>query len=307
MATTVNPPPTTYQDLVLAGQTVVRGARDCQRRWEILRPYLPTQGCVLDIGSNLGWFGWKLTQAAPDCLVASVEPDENSAALQRQMLQSHQSERICLLTARANARMAQTFVATGQRFEAVLCLSVLHWLPDHRQLLSRLGTISRRILVEQPDPRESGAGFEQLRRQIGAIGPYLEAVFPGRPLQRLAQLPSHRECPYPREIWLVEESSGARSEPAAGLELEALLALGPSWPPRAWWLQQAAQAGPRPDGPLRLTVRGLEGGPLTAGLRRRLARLPQDRLLTPADWSWRRLRGLGGKLLRGLRLRTPLR
>ena len=304
----IPPPRKTYQDLVLHGETAVPGARDCWQRWEILRPYLPSCGCVLDVGSNMGWFGWQITRPAPQCLVASVEPDESSAVLQRAMLRSHQSERICLLTARADARLARCFVEARQRFDAVLCLSVLHWLPEHREFLSLLGAISRRFLIEQPDPRESGAGFERIRGEIGPIGAYLEELFPLRPRQRLAQLASHRECPYPREIWLVDEPPGEPARPARGLEVSALLALAPSWPPRDWWLQQARRldSSEQPTGDLVLTVEGLRGGPVSRRLRRRLARLPQERLLTSTDWCYRRLRRLGGKILRGLRLKRRL-
>lgn len=312
MAGPASVPPQTYQDWVLEGQTVAAGARDCLGRWELLRPHVPPRACVLDVGSNLGWFGWKITQDDPGAVVASVEANESSATLQRQMLASHQSDRICLLTARADARMAQVFADAQQRFDLVLCLSVLHWLPDHRQFLSVVGNLARRILVEQPDPRESGAGYEQLRQEIGAIGPYLQALFPNRPVRRLAQMPSHRECPYPREIWLVEEAAPESTGPedsAAALDVRALLQLSPSWPPRAWWLEQALRSSTdaAPSGPVRLTARGLEGNPVPASLQRHLARLPQDRLLTPSDWCSRRLRRLGGKILRGLGLRRTLR
>ena len=72
-----------YQDLVLDGKTVVTGRRDCLGRWSILEPYLPHAGSILDVGSNLGWFGLKICERFPRCVVASVEADERSAALQR--------------------------------------------------------------------------------------------------------------------------------------------------------------------------------------------------------------------------------
>jgi len=244
--------------------------------------------------------------------VASVEPDQRSATLQREVLRSHRSARICLLTSRADRRLARRFVEAGQEFDAVLCLSVLHWLPDHREFLLALGKISRRLLIEQPDPRESGAGFARIREEIGPIGPYLESLFPARRLQRLAQLPSHRQSPFSREIWLVGDLPGPPKPPSAGLEVSALLALSPSWPPRSWWQRRLADcldgASSRGREPRRLlfTPQGLlvQGGaagqPTLGQLRRRVAGLPENRLLSPGQWLYRRARRLARTALRPL-------
>jgi len=275
---------------------------------------LPRCGTILDVGSNLGWFGLKICEAFPDCVVASLEPDERSATLQREVLRSHRSPRICLLTNRADRRLARRFVEAGQELDAVLCLSVLHWLPDHREFLSALGKISRRLLIEQPDPRESGAGFAHIREEIGPIGPYLESLFPARRLERLAGLPSHRQSPFPREIWLVGELPGPPKPPSPGLEVSALLAMSPSWPPRSWWQGRLADGldgvSPRWREPCRvlftpqglLVQGGVAGQPTLGQLRRRVARLPENRLLSPGQWLYRRARRLAGTTLRPLGL-----
>ena len=238
-------PPRVYQDLVLDGRTVVAGRRDCRPRWEALLPHLPRAGTMLDVGSNLGWFSLKMAETFPRCVVASVEADEISAEWQRKALASHATRRICLLTHRADRRLAEQFVRGGQRFDAVLCLSVLHWLPDHRQLLAALGPIARRIFIEQPDPRESGAGTERLRQEIGPIGPYLESLFPERPRRRIGRWSSHRASPYPRELWLVDEPPDADPRPSPGLEVDAVAALEPSWPPRELVAGRDRSAWPR--------------------------------------------------------------
>ncbi len=216
-----------YQDVVLGGQMALAGARDCQGRWRAIEPHLPPLGAVLDVGSNFGWFGLQLASHAPRAVVASVEADERSAAVQRRVLASHDQRRVVLLTHPAGTRMAQRFAASPTRFDAVLCLAVLHWMRDHRQFLTSLAPVAGRIFIEQPDPRESGAGIERLRREIGSVGRYLREIFPGRAVRQLAELPNDRESPYPRELWMVEEPAGWRPQPEAGLDVAALDPHGP--------------------------------------------------------------------------------
>ena len=78
-----------YQDVVIDGQTLCRGTRDCSARWEILDPHLPHRGAILDVGSNFGWFGLQICRSRPDCVVASAEADLRSAAVQYEVLRSH--------------------------------------------------------------------------------------------------------------------------------------------------------------------------------------------------------------------------
>ncbi len=294
-----------YQDVVLDGQKVLSGARDCPQRWEAMEPHLPAAGSILDVGSNFGWFGLKICQSRPESMVASVEADPRSAWVQRRVLQSHRAERICLLTDRAGARLAERFCRAGQRFDAVLCLSVLHWMADHRQFLSRLAPIAGRFVIEQPDPREEGAGVERIRGEIGAAGDYLSSLFADRTVTRVARWPSHRDPRYTRDLWLVGEPPGWPAAASPGLDVAAMLDLGLSWPPRSWWRQRLTEALPSGSrGRLLLTPRGLalDDRPTAdelASLPGKLRRVPENRLCTPGRWLFCRLRRLAGRILRG--------
>ena len=293
-----------YQDVVIDGQTFCRGTRDCSTRWEILDPHLPRQGAILDVGSNFGWFGLQICRSRPHCVVASAEADLRSAAVQYEVLRSHAHDRICLLTQKASLAMARRFAAASQRLEAVLLLSVLHWIGDHREFLATLGPITGRFLVEQPDPREDGAGVTRIRRQIGSIGDYLRQLFPHRPVQCLAHLPSHRFSPWPREVWLVGEPPDWPPNAAVGLDADALLDLAPGWPPQRWWHSELARAaraeaadGREPSRCL-FTSRGLSSSRLDG---RRLRAIPEHAAFTPQGLLYRRVRRMAGALLERLR------
>jgi SAM-dependent methyltransferase len=281
-----------YQDLMLGGKVAVVGRRDCNERWELIAPHLPRRGAVLDVGSNLGWFGLRLCEAFPDVVVASVEADPRSAALQRLALAAADHRRVALLTSPANVRLVHHFARHRQRFAAVLCLSVLHWLPRHREFLALLGRISERLLIEHPDPREPGAGHEYLRREIGDIGPYLQSLFAGRPVRCLGNTAGYRTPEYPRSLWFVGPTDGGQQdqEASASLNVACLLAGGLSWPPRAWWRAEVQSLPPRDDAHpggagLWLTPRGLVGSLAGLGgliVRARLQAVPQR-----AAFPWR--------------------
>jgi hypothetical protein len=296
---------------VLAGQTVLAGARDCPGRWAAIAPHLPPLGTVLDVGSNFGWFSVQVANHFPRAVVASIEADMRSAAVQRQVLASHDLKRVTLLTHPAGTRMVRRFAASQARFDAVLCLAVLHWMRDHRRFLASLGSLAGRIFIEHPDPREAGAGVERLRREIGPIGPYLCGLFPDRTVRQLAELPNHRESPYPRQLWIVEEPAGWHRQPAEGLDVAALAELAPSWPPRSWWNSTSNGEwgmGNGDDARLMFSADGLTwlpGGSARTSrdrLRRQLNRLPEETLLTSRQHWRRRARRVAGGIVRRLGL-----
>lgn len=298
-----------YQDVVLDGQTVLKGRHDCASRWDAITAHLPAQGAILDVGSNFGWFGWKACTTSPERVVASMEADLHSARIQRRMLASHRQERMALLTSRANFSAMQTFAEAGQRFEAALCLSVLHWMPDHEAFLRQLGRICGKIFVELPDPEEEGAGQETFRRQIGYIGDYLRRLFPNRACCCLSRLPSHRDPRFQREIWLVDLDHQASPAMSQGLDIMALTQLSVSWPPRSWWQRELARSTSDANStnarPI-ITPRGIgwrtsaNGVPAISSMQieRRIRMLPEDRLQSVPQWCTQKARGIGRRLLR---------
>ena len=229
-----------YQDIVLAGQTERRGERDCEERWNAMAPHLPESGSLLDIGANFAWFCLRWCLEGPDRTAVAWEADLRSAAVARYVLASNAAGRICLLTARADTENLQTFAQTGQRFSVALCLSVLHWLRDHRTFLRALGTVAPRILIEHCDPREEGAGIEHVRREIGPIGDYLRQMFPERTVRRLAVWKSHLTDEFPRELWMIDEPDAEPPliPPTSAVSARPLLKLDAVWPPASWWREQ---------------------------------------------------------------------
>lgn len=297
-----------YQDVVVAGQRHYRGRRNCAARWELIRPALVGARTLLDVGSNFGWFPLAACRDLPGSVVASVEADRRSAAVQRAVLAANAERRIALLTARAGPALAARWAAAGQRFDAALCLSVLHWMRRPRAFLERLGAIAGRIVVEHPHPAEPNAGLAAVRRQMGPIGPYLGRVFPHRRVTLLGTVDSHLAPGCPREIWLVDTAPDGSV--ADGLDVATLLDLDVAWPERAWWQRELASTDIAGHTTARFTAEGLAAAETelkalsNASVRRgrcqpsrckgkslaaRIERMPADGLPPEPTWPLRQL------------------
>lgn len=316
-----------YQDVLAAGQVVRRGARDAAPRWRLIEPHLPQAGVIVDVGSNFGWFAVQIAAARPNCLVLSGEADERSARVQRRVFETYTeagdpaAERVVLLTRRLVPRLIGPLVGQGPPLAAALCLSVLHWIPEHRQFVCALGQTCRRLFIEQPHPDERGAGDPKICSEMQPLPEYLHRLLPDHRVTLLGHTPCHRQPELTRPLWMVEHAGEpAGVAPAVGapavVPAMAVARCEPSWPPRSVWrraLSQAVSQGEfaAVEGPSAVSGWGLRDGRLAyfgdgdsfAGwqARRALTQIPEGELFTKAV-RWRRAirRRLGG-LLRDVR------
>jgi SAM-dependent methyltransferase len=145
-----------YQDALGADGTE-SGERDCRPRWDLIAAHVPTSGLILDIGSNLGYYGLKAVGASPDVAVVSIEADPEIAERQANLLRAHDTSRICLVQGAVNARVASAWADTCDWFDLTLMLSVLHWLDDPASVIRDVSRMSAVMIVEVPDVADTGA------------------------------------------------------------------------------------------------------------------------------------------------------
>ncbi len=179
-----------YQEAIHVGY-VEPGDRASDERWELIRDHAPANGLVLDVGSNLGYFGLRLTQSNERLAVVSLESSAVIADRQRRLLQEHAADRICLVQGRLDAETARTWAATCDWFELTLALSVLHWVDDPAAVLRDLSAMSATLIAEVPDEQDSGACG---RRHLETWGSDPVAWFreqTGRDCQLLARVGRH--------------------------------------------------------------------------------------------------------------------
>jgi SAM-dependent methyltransferase len=133
------------------------GERDSSQRWTAIEPHVPARGMVLDVGSNLGYFGLRIVAERTQVGVVSLEPSPIIAERQRKLLLEHATTRICLIRGSMDAETARRWAGTCDWFEVTLALSVLHWMDDPAAVLRALSLMSGAVIAEVPDAADAGA------------------------------------------------------------------------------------------------------------------------------------------------------
>lgn len=183
-----------YQDVLDdAGNVVRSGSRECASRWDAI--YADLQGTfdtkdifrVLDLGAYEGYFTRRLLDAYPYAEVVAVD---DWRGLPLALAGSS--------AAVINERLSPADVGELGSFEVTLCLSVLHHVPDWRDMFSVIHDQSDQLYLEVPDASEvlpkAVAHSVELSEYVQALG--------SRFGERLASTPGHRSD-IPRTLWVL--------------------------------------------------------------------------------------------------------
>lgn len=198
--------PEHYQDVHHDGKLWPGRRTGCEKRWALIRPRIKPESVVVDIGSAQGYF----TRAAADvgAYVLSVDERPANVALQQYLFHRRADILICrrLLTAGVLAKLSRCcFVA-----DTILCLSVLHHVPDPVAFLTLLSSLAPEVILEFPSRDE--AGGVPVRKVVEEFydTPYLQEIF--EHVELLGRTPSHLG-PHQRPIYSCRrrvERSGLR-------------------------------------------------------------------------------------------------
>lgn len=302
-----------YQDAYRPGGTET-GERDCAARWDLIAEHLPHRGTLLDIGSNLGYFGLRCVDERPEVAVISVESDPLIAARQAALIDEHATDRITLLQGTLSAGACEAWSRTCDAVDTTLLLAVIHWFDDPARAVAALSSMSGHIVAEVPHPDDAGAcGQDRLdlwtdpvawfndvtgrpTRMIGRMARHTSdvpsyVVLVDGPVERTPSLPywgsTHhhvagndyrvRQDAGRTELWI----RGDQQDYVAGVNLVSLMHLGALVRPlpATWrrWFQEALAAAPDHPDPLPHNAVWTPAGLVFVDDE------PTDALVTPAD------------------------
>lgn len=152
---------TPYQDIWRDGKLVRRGRRDCAGRYEAIRDALEreigTGFTVADVGGWDGYFPIRLAEDL-DATAENIDP-------RRINLRCHRQLKVT----------AETVDQVGFH-DALLCLSVLHHMPDWLEVYEGLKAQCRILIVEVCHPDEAAGDSPVMQLTGERIAPVFEAV-----------------------------------------------------------------------------------------------------------------------------------
>lgn len=114
-----------YQDIWVNGEVKKPGIRDCESRWNMMKPEFDKWRrpfTVLDFGANLGYYSLRLVEEY-DCTVVAVESIYTDWLMQ--VLDENKQDRIVLLDKKFTLDDIK-LLAEVEHFDLVLALSVMH-------------------------------------------------------------------------------------------------------------------------------------------------------------------------------------
>ncbi len=188
-----------YQDLWLRGRRQTPGVRDCESRYDVIRSVVSEYErpvTVWDLGANRGYFGCRL---ADEFGAVSVMVDPRSILLDA--CHENAIPTTVALSHRLTA-MDLSELAQCEHADVVLCLNLLHHLPDWREALASVLALGEEVLIETPGRGDTrSAHYERSQEILDAV----EAMSP----QVLAWTPSHVTVDVQRPLFRFSRSKSA--------------------------------------------------------------------------------------------------
>jgi hypothetical protein len=182
-----------YQKNVVDG-----GEIDCVDRWNLIRPELPDHGVLFDVGSAEGFF-CKSALEQTNLFVISLEKSKECIEIQKSWAKKYKNRLIISQCSLSKKNVKELILLN---VDVVLLLSTLHWFKDPDFMLKNLFMISKKIIVEIPEPSKRSPHGRKIREITGGnIKKYLKKIT-GKPVKCLGKTKG-RLSDY-RRLWLIE-------------------------------------------------------------------------------------------------------
>lgn len=141
-----------YQDIEVNGSVISKGWRDCEERWEIIKPYIDKNSVVLDIGSHYGYFAKKMADTYEDNLIWSIEGDKRRAEIQRLMIEANGIKNIVLSEYNIGILDFLKLSRLTEGIDTIMMLSVIHYFDPEEipYIIWLCSQIAPRLIIEIP-------------------------------------------------------------------------------------------------------------------------------------------------------------
>lgn len=259
-----------YQDVIVRGEVVEKGVRECASRWNAIKPYVRSHDVVLDVGSAEGYFSLQIARMFPDSLVVSFESEPELCKIQASICKDEGLYNHIVCNHRLSYEDIQKWHSCVECFDLVLALSVLHHY-EHGTVSSVYGMLSEMSFLTisevtaQGEAEACGGDAKEEARHIVSsygmkigdapshLGDYVRSIYLGRnPVRVRADLDSWIGIPHEGRNkhtlerttldgwhgdWVLNDKHITK-----GLNAWNILGFNVVWPERKWWVNQAISA-----------------------------------------------------------------
>lgn len=145
-----------YQEVWIRGLPVDSPhQRECASRYAVIKKQLEGYDrpfSVLDLGANMAYFSVRIAEDFPQATVLAIDDKEDLKMISRE----NRLENLIVCQRRmTGAELLR--LAKCEAIDVVLCLNVLHHIPDWDLSLEAIRLISKTAIIETPQPGDTGA------------------------------------------------------------------------------------------------------------------------------------------------------
>lgn len=138
-----------YQDIRVYGETVSRGTRECESRYEAIKPFLERYKnkksfTVLDFGANYGYFSWRIKEDYPNAQITMVDSRE----LLKLLYKINSIDGVNLIS----KYMDENEIKCLEQYDLILLMSVLHHFENPAEIFDIFYQKGETILCEADYP-----------------------------------------------------------------------------------------------------------------------------------------------------------
>jgi len=176
---------------------------DCSERWEKIKPELPQEGVVLDIGAAEGYF-LKTIAEETNLLAVGLEKDPKRIKFQKKWMNKNYEGKVISCQCNFGLTLSEDISTTCEWIDIILLLSTLHWIKNANEVLKKISTMAGKIIIEIPDLNDrkaTGQKFMDIVRSYGSEEKYFKTITQ-RKIRYLGKVKAHTYSS--RNLWAIE-------------------------------------------------------------------------------------------------------
>lgn len=149
--------PQQYQDIVVNGEVITSGVRECDKRYEKLKPLIKKYSrpiTVLDLGAAEGYFSFRIAHdfdASCVMVEAGYSANWNSAQKLKELCKLNDKLSNIVLLDQRISKDVLLKLSKCEHFDVILAFNILHHIPGNKkELLSILTSMGDHVFLETP-------------------------------------------------------------------------------------------------------------------------------------------------------------